>query len=297
MKSKVQCLLVASLLAIAGCQTAPSWELPAGVKTLEVNGYPLAYTERGSGPTVVLVHGSLNDYRTWGPVEALSSRFRVVAISLRHYYPEPWKGEGEFSLQQHARDVAAFIERLGAGPVHLVGWSRGGYVASEATLLRPDLVRKLVLMDPGLSAILPATGNAAVDDPRARRARTTEPYFKRGDMEGGLRYFFDDINGAGGWDRLPAAQRQLRLENAWTVVGRPGDKETLVCEDFKKIRMPVLIMQGENSPPLFKRMNATVQQCISGSRLVVIPKAPHQMHQANPDAFNAELAKFLSDGN
>jgi esterase len=290
--------IFALLVAVAGCQTAqkPSWELPAGIKSLEANGYPIAYMERGSGPTVVLVHGALNDYRTFLPqIEPLSSRFRVISVSLRHYYPEPWKGDGEFSLQLHAKDMAVFIDRLGAGPVLLVGWSRGGYVAADVARMRPELVRKLVLMDPGFWSLLQKPGDPPTEDVRVRRAKATEPYFRRGDMEGGLQFFFDDVNGAGAWTRLPEAQRQLRRDNAWTVVGRPGDLETLGCQDLGRLRMPVLLMQGENSPAPFKRMHAATQQCVSSARLVVIPKAAHQMHQMNPSGVNAELLKFLSE--
>lgn len=295
--------LVASLmwLLLSACTTfqtepTPGWGMPAGVKSIGVNGYPLAYVERGSGPTVVLVHGALNDYRTWSPqIEPLSSRFRVVAISLRHYYPEPWKGDGEFSMQAHSKDVVAFIERLGAGPVALVGWSRGGYVAAEVATMRPDLVRRLVLLDPGLNSLLPRPGGAPAEDTRAIRARGTEPYFRRGEMEEGLQFFFDDINGAGAWSRLAEDQRQLRRENAWTVVGKPGDVELIGCEDLRRLKMPVLLMQGENSPPLFKRIHGLALECMSSARHVVIPKAPHQMHQGNPAAVNAELAKFLSE--
>jgi esterase len=291
-------VILLSALILGGCQTMqkPSWELPAGVKSLEVNGYPLAYVERGTGPTVVLVHGALNDYRTWIPqIEPLSSRFRVVAISLRHYYPEPWKGDGEFSLELHARDVAAFIERLGVGPIMLVGWSRGGYVAADVAKMRPDLVRKLVLLDPGLNALLPKPAGAPAEDIRVTRAKATEPYFRRGDMEGGLQFFFDDVNGAGAWGRLPEAQRQLRRENAWTLVGKPGDVEAITCEDLGRLKMAVLLMQGENSPASFKRIHAAAQKCISTAQLVTIPKAAHQMHQMNPPGVNAELTKFLSE--
>lgn len=283
---------------LAGCQTVqvPAWTLPEGVKALSVNGYPMAYVERGSGPTVVLVHGALNDYRTWAPqLEPLSSRFHVVAVCLRHYYPEPWKGEGEFSLQIHSRDLATFIERLGTGPVFLVGWSRGGYVAAETTRMRPDLVRRLVLLDPGLATLLPRPSEAPTEDVRARRARETAPYFKRGDLEGGLEFFVDDINGAGAWNRLPEAQRQLRRDNAWTVVGQPGDVENITCGELGRFKMPVLLMQGENSPASMNRVNAAAQQCISSLGLVTIPNAAHQMHQMNPAAVNAELTKFLSE--
>src|SRR4051794_13632043 len=98
-----------------------TWELPAGVKTLTVNGYPMAYVERGAGPTLVLVHGAVSDYRTFAPqITSLSPRVHVIAVSLRHYYPERWNGKGsDFSERQHAQDLIAFIERLGTGPVYL----------------------------------------------------------------------------------------------------------------------------------------------------------------------------------
>jgi esterase len=287
-----------SALVLGGCQTTqkPSWDLPSGVKSLEANGYPIAYVERGSGPTVVLVHGALNDYRTWAPqMEALASKFRVVAISLRHYYPEPWKGGGEFSLKRHANDVATFIDRLAVGPVLLVGWSRGGTVVVDTAKMRPDLVRKLVLMDAALYELLPAASGAPSEDPRIKRAKATDVYFRRGDMEGGLQFFFDDINGAGAWNKLPEPQRQLRRENAWTIVGQLGDVENVSCTDLGRFKMPVLLMEGEQSPLLFKRMRTTLQQCLPSAKFVTVPKAAHQMHQMNPSSFNAELAKFLSE--
>ena len=302
MKEAIRRLCLISVLASAvilcGCQTVqkPQWDLPSGVKTLSANGYPMAYIERGSGPTVVLVHGALNDYRSWTPqMEPLSSRFRLVPISLRNYYPEPWKGDGEFSIKLHAADVAAFIERLGVGPVILVGWSRGGTVAVETARLRPDLIRKLVLMDAALYELLPAQSGAPTDDPRIKRAKATEVYFRRGDMEGGLQFFFDDINGPGAWNRLPEVQRQLRRENAWTIVGQLGDVETVGCADIGRFRMPVLLMEGEQSPQMFKRMRAAFQKCLPSAGWVTIPKAGHQMHQMNPPEFNAALVKFLSD--
>ena len=54
-----------------------------------VNGYELACQVAGQGVPLVLVHGSLCDYRYWqGQFAALSARYHVVAPSLRHYFPE-----------------------------------------------------------------------------------------------------------------------------------------------------------------------------------------------------------------
>jgi hypothetical protein len=103
---------------------AAPWALPPGVKTLEVNGYPMAFLESGTGEPVVLVHGSGIDYRQWRrQVESPPRGFRLIAVSLRHYYPERWDGKGDtFSVRQHAEDLATFIEALGVGP-GLSSWS------------------------------------------------------------------------------------------------------------------------------------------------------------------------------
>ena len=110
---------------------APHWPIPNDAKWFEVNGYPMTYQDVGSGPTIFLIHGSIVDYRIWAPtVSGLSPRFRIVAPSLRHYYPEPWDGVGaDFTVEQQAADTAALVRSLKLGQVHLLGWSRGGAVA------------------------------------------------------------------------------------------------------------------------------------------------------------------------
>ncbi|MGH8634244.1 MAG: alpha/beta fold hydrolase [Burkholderiales bacterium] len=288
----------ALLVAVAACQTLqqPEWPLPPGVKTLPVNGYPMAYVERGSGPTLVLVPGSLNDYRYWTPqFETLSSRFRIVAVSPRHYYPERWNGKGTFGLEQHAQDLATFIEELDAGPVHLVGWSRGGQIAVRTALARPELVRKLVLMDPGFAELVPATGSGKPPPGAGRLATGAEEFFKKGDLDGGLQYFFDGVNGAGAWQKLPEEQRRFRIDNAWTLVGQAADANAkpVTCADLGGLKAPVIFMTGDKSPPQYKPYFDAFQRCQPAATRVVIPNAMHQMSQNNPPAVDAALTKFL----
>ena len=99
--------------------------------TLRVNGYDMAFVERGTGAPLLLVHGTLCDYRQWtGQMASFGGHYRTIALSLRHCWPEHWDGEGDdFTVQQHVADVASFISALEAGPVHLLGHSRGGHLA------------------------------------------------------------------------------------------------------------------------------------------------------------------------
>jgi pimeloyl-ACP methyl ester carboxylesterase len=95
------------------------------------------------GPSVVLVHGSLNDgsvaYQSQAP---LAERWRLVIPNRRGYGKNP--PIERVDVDADARDV---VELLGAG-AHLVGTSMGGIVAGRAASLAPDRVLSLTLIEP-----------------------------------------------------------------------------------------------------------------------------------------------------
>ena len=141
--------------------------------TLRVNGYDMAFVERGTGAPLLLVHGTLCDYRQWtGQMASFGGHYRTIALSLRHCWPEHWDGEGDdFTVQQHVADVASFISALEAGPVHLLGHSRGGHLAFRVAQYFPDFVRTLTLVEPG-GALAPDLEAAPAAGRAADRARS-----------------------------------------------------------------------------------------------------------------------------
>jgi pimeloyl-ACP methyl ester carboxylesterase len=123
------------------------------MQTLRVNGHDMAYLDIGGsdGPPLVCVHGSLCDFRIWNAVLGpLTRSHRVIAVSLLHFFPEHWDGTGEtYSIEQHVLDMIAFIEQTAPRPVDLMGHSRGGHICFRVAQRRPDLLRKLILAEPG----------------------------------------------------------------------------------------------------------------------------------------------------
>ena len=284
------------LITLVACQSVvkPSWAIPEGVSTQSVNGYPMAYTTRGTGPTVVLVHGVLNDYRYWqSALDTWSSDYRVMAVSLRHFYPEPWTGKGnDFSVHQHAKDLADFISTLG-GPVHLVGWSYGGHVAYELARARPDLVKKLVLAEAPLDALVGPADQAA-NAVQVQRAAETAKLFSSEGLDQGLSFAVDSIAGPGAWSRVPAASRQGFRDNAWTVVAIGlSEPERVTCTEFGMLKMPVLLVTGELTTTRNKQLVAAEAKCLPQASLSTIPKAGHSMARANPAAFKDAVLMFL----
>jgi len=275
-----------------------SWKLPYGIKTKEVNGYEMAYLERGQGTPLVLVHGSLSDYRAWAPqMEPFSAGFQTIAICLRHCYPECWDGEGDkFSVRQHADDLSEFVKKLKAGPVHLVAHSRGGDVALILAAKHPKLVRSMVLVDPApLNEMLPATpvANAEVENRKAFVTAAIER-LKQGDWDGGLETFTDAVSAPGNWKKLPESAKQIRRDNAWSIKSLLTDaQEKFNCTDTKKIDAPVLLVTGDKSPCLYGMMHAVLQSCLKNQQKVTISNASHGMHRENPEAFNTAVIDFL----
>ena len=285
-------------MTLVSCQTATplAWTVPPDASTQTVNGYPLAFSSRGTGPTVVFVGGVLTDYRIWrGPLTKWEPNFHVVAVSPRHFYPEKWQGVGtDFTVRQHAKDLDTFIEGQG-GPVYLVGWSYGAHIAYEAARARPDLVKKLILVEAPLDSLL-ATTDVGANAVRVERANATAKYFEAGDVDGGLNYAVDAINGPGVWAATPEARRSLLRDNAWTVVGiGREDAPRVTCAEFGSLKMPVLLVQGELTTARFHQIVAEEARCLPQAKVVTIPKAGHPSPIINPDAFRDAATSFLAE--
>jgi pimeloyl-ACP methyl ester carboxylesterase len=275
----------------------PKWQLPEGIKYAEVNGYDMAYQETGHGAPVVLVHGALSDYRIWNVVVAeIAKHYRVIAVSLRHYYPEKWDGKGnDFSYEQHAADVAALIKKLNVGKVHLVGHSRGGGVVVNVAKTHPEVIRTLVLADAsGFESMLPNTPEDQKLASASRdRRETLQKNLTSGNIELAGQMFVDSLNGPGAWATRTSEQRQRLFDNLATA-SQMSDAPSTNCEQVTKFDFPILLVHGDKSPKSFTAMSAAMRKCKIIAEPIVVPNAAHNMFIDNPAVFNAALLGFLA---
>jgi pimeloyl-ACP methyl ester carboxylesterase len=268
------------------------------MQTLRVNGYDMAYLEVGEGPPLVCVHGSLCDFRIWSAVLGpLSRKHRVIAVSLRHFFPEPWDGVGDtYSVAQHTADVIGFIEQLDTGPVDLMGHSRGGHISFRVAQRRPDLLRRLILAEPG--GELDATLDPAFQpgpSPLAARIAASAEKIAAGDVERGLTMFFDAIEGPGAWARLPATPKQQLRDNAYTLLGQVRDKRPPFSKsDAESIKLPTLFVGGANTKGLLPRVLHTLAAHVANSRTVMIPNTTHPMFEQAPQKYCEIVLEFLA---
>jgi pimeloyl-ACP methyl ester carboxylesterase len=276
-----------------------AWPLPEGIKSVEVNGYPMAYRESGSGVPLILVHGTLNDYRYWdSEIGVFAAQYRVMAVSLRHYFPEPWDGRGDdFSILQHADDVAEFTRKLDLGSVHLLGHSRGGAVALNVAARHPEVIKTLILADTsGLEALLPDTPEArALSAETQRLIDRLAADLAKGDREAALRAYVEGVVGPGRWELMRPDYKQILFDNAATAI-RPEERVSISREAIRKLQFPILPLTGELSPKRYGEMARAIWRCANENvrEPIIIPNASHAMNRNNPQAFNAAVLGFLS---
>lgn len=118
---------------------------------VQVNGTELHYVAAGtSGSPVLLVHGFPESWWTFRKlIPLLAARHRVFAVDLRGF------GDSALAAPDHdsataAADLAALIERLDVGSVHLTGQDISGPTTYRLAATRPELVRSLTAIETGL---------------------------------------------------------------------------------------------------------------------------------------------------
>jgi len=275
----------------------------AQLTEIQVNGITLNYIERGQGDTVLLVHGTVGDYRTWdGQIEALSRDHRVIAYSRRYHYPNEWPPTASsFSAVIHAEDLAALIQRLDVGPVHLVGHSFGAFISLLVAREHPELVRSLTLGEPPVMSLVATTpeGEALVQELVATAIMPSAEAFQRGDVEEGVRTFADGVLGAGAYEDLDSEIRANMMQNARELEGATMDENLFppfLCEDANNVAVPTLLVHGELSIRILVLIQDMLEQCLPNQERAMISAASHGLVWESPEAFNeVVLALVLTD--
>lgn len=260
-------------------------------------GQGVAYVEAGTGEALVFVHGSLCDYRYWQPQMAdLSASHRTVAPSLSHHHPRlPSAANSAFSWRNHVALLGAFLGKLNAARIHLVGHSRGACIAYQVAAAHPGLLTSLTLVDPGGPINAEATAEPPPAEVLALRARAAA-LIAEGRVDDGLMLFVDSVSQPGFWARsLPMFQAMAR-DNAATLAPQLADPlPAYLPETARAITCPTLLVDGSRSPAMYQRNADWLAQQLPAAQRATIIGASHGMTSTHAQAFNRTLRTFLGD--
>jgi pimeloyl-ACP methyl ester carboxylesterase len=289
----VSVVAASGLVGAAGCaaRTPPKVPLraPAG----------LALTARGRGPDVVLVHGALGDYRQWEPIgRALSRGYRVIAVRRRFHWPNPRPAGGvDYTFEAQSADLDALLQSLGR-PAHLVGHSYGAGVALLTALRHPELVRSLILVEPPFGSLVApsAPGFASELASRDSMLAAVRASVQAGAAERAAEALIDWVQGGpGGFRRLPRAIQEGLRTNAVTLGPTYAAPAPVVtCRQLRALRLPVLILRGQQTRPWYRIIAEAAADCIPGAEAAVIPAARHMAIVENPSGSAGLVARFIA---
>ncbi|VVB63780.1 Putative aminoacrylate hydrolase RutD [uncultured archaeon] len=229
-----------------------------------------------------------------------SKCYHTIAISRRYHYPNDFNdGVWDYSAINHAEDLATFIQDLGLEPAHIVGHSYGAYACAILTVRHPELIRTLVLCEPPIIPLLCAVpgGESIVSDFMDKIWNPVEEAFKKGDLNQGVRIFIDGISGDGTFDKLPSTVREIIMSNAQAMKAQAMARDqfpVFTCHDAQRIEAPAFLVSGEKSHKMLHSVLKELKRCLANSQTTVIPDASHNMHVANPQAFNVAVLDFLA---
>lgn len=272
----------------------------------------LAVVERGSGFQVVLVHGSVSDLRTWeGLLAPLAQDYRVLAYSRRYAWPNAPIADGmPDPIVSHVEDLAGLIRSRGA-KAHVVGHSWGGLIALLTAIRYPDLVGKLVLMEPPAFSVFmplpPRPGPALrlfATRPRvafhvlrfgAMGMAPAQAAFRRRDTEAAIRAFGRAILGKERFEGLSASRMAQVRDNIASERAQALHTELadITAAEVVRVAQPVLLLGAEESPALFRLTLDRLGGLLPRAEQATIGGASHIMHEDNPAATNAAILSFL----
>jgi 3-oxoadipate enol-lactonase len=259
-----------------------------------VNGATLHYDEAGSGPeTIVFSHSYLLDGRHFSPqMEFFKARYRCLAFDHRGHGRSQATADG-YDVENFFQDAAAFIEATGAAPCHFVGLSTGGFVGLRLALRRPELLKKLVLMD--TSADPEPEENLGQYKLMMRVVRLLgwwpvigrvmpiffTPKFLKDPARRETVAFFKSVI-------------QAQDRTAMVKFGRAVFSRASIYDEIDRIKTPTLVVVGEQDRATTPDKARRMAQRIPGARLVTIPEAGHICTLEQADRVNAALDDFLS---
>jgi len=243
------------------------------------DGTRIAYETAGSGPPLVLVHGSAETRESWRSLRPhLADRFRLI-VSDRRGRGE--SGDGRtYSLAREAADLRTLLDAVDGEPA-VFGHSFGALVTlSAATGAALD---RLVLYEPPLPV------DEAADDLSAR----LQTVFETEGREAAMRTFYREAAGIPDPERLPVWPDGIHFDLVETVIREQAAAEAVDLAAVGGVETPTLLLTGERSPPQLRRSVQTLGDRLPRSRTLALDGVGHVATRSAPDRVAGTVADFL----
>lgn len=252
--------------------TAPSWATVAGL--------PVAYRREGSGEPVVFLHGG-GFTRMWLPFYAAMAQ-EVDFIAPEHpgmgeTPPPPWLKSFD-DLTLHYDD---FLNTLGLERVHLIGYSMGGWAASEFASFYPKRLKSLTLITPiGLRL----EDNPGVDLFQLSPAELIDRLFNDKKVQAAYAPDPDDFD--------EMIHMYSEMSTMATLIWAP--RYNLALERrLQRVTCPNLVVRAEDDRLIPNEMAEKFARVLPNAKLVTIPETGHELCLERPEPLARAILDFI----
>jgi len=257
---------------------------------IKANGIQMNYELSGKkdGPFVILSHSLGSSLAMWNPqMKALEPHFQVLRYDIRGH----GKSEappGAYTLELLGEDAVALLDVLEIEKVHWVGLSMGGMIGQSVALNYPKRLRSLALCDTS-AAIAPEAQPIWQERIDAVREKGVESQLEP-TMERWFTPTFLNLNP----NMLGVIRKEFLATPAQGYLGCIyAIRKLNYLDRLSIIKIPTLIMVGEDDPGTPVSASEAMHQRIPSSKLVIIKSARHLSSVEQPEAFNTNLLTFL----
>lgn len=284
------------------------------LKTLEVDGVKTRYIEEGDGDPVLLIHGGqigqLSTLLSWGlNLDGLSKEFRVIAFDkLGQGFTDNPRSLEFYTSTATNLHAYNFMKKLGISKAHVVGHSRGGFVATSLALEHREMVRSLTLVDSGTTAPddPPRTSDFYVEVAKRNSKLTGRDKLKANIIANSFsgkhitEPWIDDMVEASELEKTKIAYELTKDKATMDVLPDLMGKREMLQGMIRsgELKQPTLLFWGYNDPSaLFDRgvnLYRMVAKNNPETKMHVVNEAGHYSFREHPKDFNEVLASFAN---
>jgi pimeloyl-ACP methyl ester carboxylesterase len=272
--------------------------------------------ESNGAEHAMFVHGLGGSSQNWSALmRRLADRLDCQALDLPGFGHSPPPDDGNYTIGGHARALVRLLEAgaaQGRGPVHLLGNSMGGAVATKVAAARPELVRTLTLISPALPELPPQrsalpTALMGLPGVPALLTRATRDWTPEQRTEQLLALNYGDPARASAQQFAENAaeyERRMALPYFWDALTRSVrgivDAYTLggqhnLWRQAERVLAPTLLVYGGRDKLVSFRMARRASRAFRDSRLLTLPECGHVAMMEYPDAVARAFRELLDE--
>lgn len=262
------------------------------------NGVQYAYRVTGSGSRLVALQHFRGNLDNWDPalIDALAKDRQVITFDNRGVGGS--SGRVPNTIAQMGLDAIDFITALGLTEVDLLGFSIGGFVAQEIALVRPGIVRKVVLASSAPEGAAGMHGWASdviakVGQPETAPAGYLDVFFAPSEPSRTAgQQAMGRVFGARKDDRDVPTDWATRLAQ-YDAVCSWGQPNHARLQRVTAIDKPVFIANGDSDPMILPRYSYLLAGLIRNASIKIYPDAAHGFLFQYPGEFAGDVDAFL----